>query len=67
MANERVKSVGGYVMRFVGGVAIILGILGLFSGLSEGNLIGVALSIVFVAGGAVMVKRSGGAGRAREA
>ncbi|MFG1867170.1 hypothetical protein [Micromonospora arborensis] len=64
MANERVKSVGGYIMRLLGGVAIIVGILMFFGTLPEGNLVGVVLSIAFVAGGAVLLKRSGGGSRA---
>ncbi|MET8118549.1 hypothetical protein [Micromonospora sp. NPDC005189] len=61
MANERVKSVGGYLMRFLGGVAVIIGLLGIFSSLAEGNLVGIILCVVFIAGGAFMLKRSGGA------
>ncbi|MGC4746778.1 hypothetical protein ACLQ28_14095 [Micromonospora sp. DT201] len=64
MADERAKSVGGYFMRLLGGVAIIVGILMFFGTLPEGNLVGVVLSIAFVAGGAVLLKRSGGGGRA---
>lgn len=64
MVDERVKSVGAYFMRLLGGVGVILGILGLFSSLTRGNLIGVALSVAFIAGGAVLLKRSGGVSRA---
>ncbi|MFG1894897.1 hypothetical protein ACGFIP_12835 [Micromonospora zamorensis] len=67
MTNERVKSVGGYFMRFLGGVAVIIGILAVFSSLSQGNLVGIVLGVVFVAGGAFMLKRSGGASHARGA
>ncbi|MET8044730.1 hypothetical protein ABZU25_28160 [Micromonospora sp. NPDC005215] len=59
MANERVKSVGGYFMRLLGGVAVIVGLLGLFAVLAQGNLIGVVLSIIFIVGGAILLKRSG--------
>ncbi|SCF27470.1 hypothetical protein [Micromonospora chokoriensis] len=67
MANERVTSVGGYFLRLLGGVLVILGLLGIFSSLPEGNLVGLILAVVFVAGGVVMLKRSGGADRARGA
>ncbi|MEV7327510.1 hypothetical protein [Micromonospora sp. NPDC093244] len=66
MTNERVRSVGGYFMRFLGGVAVIVGILGFFGTLTEGNLVGLILSVIFVVGGAVALKRSGGTRRARE-
>ncbi|MFF0153859.1 hypothetical protein [Micromonospora sp. NPDC005203] len=66
MANERVKSVGGYFMRLVGGVAVILGLLGIFATLSQGNLVGIVLSIIFIVGGAVLLKRSPDLGRARQ-
>lgn len=65
MANERVKSVGGYFLRFLGGVAVILGILGIFSSLAQGNLVGIILGVVFLAGGVFLLKRSGGASQAR--
>ena len=64
MVDARVRSVGAYFMRLLGGLAVILGILGLVSSLSRGNLIGVAFSVAFIAGGAVLLKRSGGVGRA---
>ncbi|MDG4757345.1 hypothetical protein [Micromonospora sp. WMMD710] len=67
MTNERARSVGGYVMRILGVVAIVVGILGFFASLPQGNLVGVVLGIVFIAGGAILLKRSGGVGRAREA
>ncbi|WP_328532554.1 hypothetical protein OG836_16425 [Micromonospora zamorensis] len=67
MTNERVRSVGGYFMRFLGGVAVIIGILAVFSSLAQGNLVGIVLGVVFVAGGAYMLKRSGGASQARGA
>lgn len=66
MANERAKSVGGYLMRLIGGVAVILGILGIFSTLVRGNLIGTVLSVVFIVVGVFLLKRSGRAGRAGE-
>jgi hypothetical protein len=67
MVNERAKSVGGYFMRLLGGVALILGILGVFSALSNGNLIGVALSIAFIVVGGILLQRSGRSDRARGA
>ncbi|MFF5056956.1 hypothetical protein ACFY1S_27595 [Micromonospora sp. NPDC000663] len=66
MTNERVRSLGGYFMRLLGGVAVIVGILGFFATLTEGNLVGLVLSVIFVVGGAVALKRSGGTRRARE-
>jgi hypothetical protein len=67
MADARVKAVGGYFLRLVGGVAVILGVLGVFASLSQGNLIGAALSVAFIAGGAFMVKKSGGMSRSGDA
>ncbi|MEU8327604.1 hypothetical protein [Micromonospora sp. NPDC048839] len=64
MANERVKSVGGYLMRFIGGVAVLVGLLGIFATLAQGNVTGLVLSIVFIVGGVVLLKRSPDLGRA---
>ncbi|MET7865290.1 hypothetical protein [Micromonospora taraxaci] len=63
MTNERGKAVGGYFLRLLGGVLVILGILGLFSSLAEGNPVGLIIAGAFVVGGAVLLKRSGGARR----
>ncbi|MCZ7375888.1 hypothetical protein [Micromonospora sp. WMMC250] len=63
MTNGRGKAVGGYFLRLLGGVLVILGILGFFSSLAQGNPVGLILAVIFVAGGAVMLKRSGGARR----
>ncbi|MCT2276680.1 hypothetical protein [Micromonospora chalcea] len=46
-------------MRLVGGVAVILGLLGIFSTLAQGNLVGIVLSILFIGGGVFLLKRSG--------
>ncbi|MGY4908161.1 hypothetical protein [Micromonospora aurantiaca (nom. illeg.)] len=46
-------------MRLVGGVAVILGLLGIFGTLAEGNLVGIVLSLVFIGGGVFLLKRSG--------
>ncbi|MDW3847754.1 hypothetical protein NMK34_14205 [Micromonospora sp. BRA006-A] len=46
-------------MRLVGGVAVILGLLGTFGTLAEGNLVGIVLSLVFIGGGVFLLKRSG--------
>ncbi|WP_410813889.1 hypothetical protein [Micromonospora sp. 067-2] len=67
MANERVKSVGGYLMRLLGGVAVIIGILAAFSALAQGNPVGLVLAVAFIAGGAFLLKRSGRGSRAGEA
>jgi hypothetical protein len=63
MTNGRGKAVGGYFLRLLGGVLVILGILAFFSSLTQGNPVGLILAVIFVAGGAFMLKRSGGAGR----
>ncbi|MBQ1041195.1 MULTISPECIES: hypothetical protein [unclassified Micromonospora] len=52
-------SVGRYVMRLVGGVAVIVGLLGIFGTLADGNLVGIVLSILFIGGGVFLLKRSG--------
>ena len=59
MMENRGKAIGAYFLRLIGGVAVIIGILGVFSSLTNGNLFGVGLSIAFVVGGAFMLKRSG--------
>ncbi|MEW2146674.1 hypothetical protein AB0869_28080 [Micromonospora vinacea] len=59
MTNERTKSVGGYTMRILGVVAIVVGVLAIVSSLAQGNLVGVVLGAIFLAGGVVLVKRSG--------
>jgi hypothetical protein len=61
MVDERVKSVGRYLMRLGGGILVILGILGAFSALSQGNLVGIAISVAFVVGGMFLFRRSSGA------
>lgn len=63
MVNHRTKSVGAYSLRLTGGVAVIPGILGAFTTLSQHNLVGIIISAVFIAGGAYMLKRSGTIGR----
>ncbi|MET8234641.1 hypothetical protein ABZS77_28595 [Micromonospora sp. NPDC005298] len=67
MTNERRMSVGDYVLRLVGGVAVIVGLLGIFGTLAEGNVVGMILSGIFIVGGVVALKRSGPSGRAKEA
>ncbi|MEU4790628.1 hypothetical protein AB0F95_13095 [Micromonospora tulbaghiae] len=59
MVDSRGKSVGRYLMRLVGGVAVILGLLGIFGTLADGNLVGIVLSLVFIGGGIFLLKRSG--------
>ncbi len=62
--DNRVRSVSSYFLRLIGGVGVILGILGVFSSLPDGNLIGVVLGAVLIAGGVVLLKRSGRIGQA---
>ncbi|MBO4138965.1 hypothetical protein J5U46_02195 [Micromonospora tulbaghiae] len=59
MVDSRGKSVGRYLMRLVGGVAVIFGLLGIFATLADGNLVGIVLSVVFIGGGVFLLKRSG--------
>lgn len=59
MVDSRGMSVGRYVMRLVGGVAVIVGLLGIFGTLADGNLVGIVLSILFIGGGVFLLKRSG--------
>ncbi|WP_430503119.1 hypothetical protein ACQRWP_16650 [Micromonospora trifolii] len=66
MVNERGRLVGGYLMRLIGGVAVIFGLLMLFTALSRGDIIGLVLGGVFVVGGAFLLKRSSKIGRGRE-
>jgi hypothetical protein len=57
-----VKSVGNYFMRLFAGVAVIVGILGVFGSFPQGNLVGVAFSVALIADGAVLLKRSSRSG-----
>ncbi|MEW2444258.1 hypothetical protein [Micromonospora marina] len=59
MVDSRGKSVGRYLMRLVGGVAVIFGLLGIFGTLAEGNLFGIVFSLILVGGGVFLLKRSG--------
>ncbi|MET8091100.1 hypothetical protein [Micromonospora sp. NPDC005220] len=59
MTNERVKSVGSFAMRILGVVAVVVGVLAIVSSLVQGNLVGVVLGAIFLAGGVVLLKRSG--------
>ncbi|MET7946472.1 hypothetical protein [Micromonospora sp. NPDC005324] len=65
MTSERVRSVGRYTMRTLGVLAIVVGVLGGVSSLTQGNLVGVILGVVFIAGGAFLIKRSGAAATPR--
>ncbi|MGC4896700.1 hypothetical protein [Micromonospora sp. DT31] len=67
MVDSRGKSVGRYLMRLVGGVAVIVGLLGAVSSLADGNLVGIVLSAVFIGGGVFLLKRSGGSPRTESA
>ncbi|MCZ7438087.1 hypothetical protein O7598_16880 [Micromonospora sp. WMMC241] len=64
MMDSRGKAVGRYLLRLVGGVAVIIGLLMAFSSLADGNLFGIVLSAVFIGGGVFALKRSGGSRRA---
>lgn len=64
MVDSRGKTVGRYLLRLVGGVAVIVGLLMAFSSLADGNLVGIVLSAVFIGGGVFALKRSGGPRRA---
>ncbi|MEU1586915.1 hypothetical protein [Micromonospora sp. NPDC005710] len=66
MANGRGRFGGRYLMRLLGGVAVIFGILMLFSALTRGDLFGLGLGVVLVGGGAFLLKRSGRTDGARE-
>lgn len=60
MVDQRVGSVGRYLMRLVGGVLVIIGILGAFTALSQANLVGIVISVVFIVGGWFLYKRANG-------
>ncbi|MGC4890903.1 hypothetical protein [Micromonospora sp. DT227] len=60
MMDSRGKAVGRYLLRLVGGVSVIIGLLMAFSSLTEGNLFGIVLSAVLIGGGVFALKRSGG-------
>ncbi|WP_181548787.1 DUF308 domain-containing protein [Micromonospora saelicesensis] len=52
-------------MRILGVLAIVVGVLAIVSSLSQGNLVGVILGVVFIVGGAFLLKRSGAAATPR--
>jgi hypothetical protein len=64
MAKVTTRSVVDYVLRLIAGLAIILGILMIFSALPQGNLFGVVLGAILIAGGVFYFKRPGRAHRA---
>ncbi|WP_431931527.1 hypothetical protein [Micromonospora sp. RP3T] len=66
MMDSRGKAVGRYLLRLVGGVSVIIGLLMAFSSLTDGNLVGIVLSAVLIGGGVFALKRSGGPRRAGE-
>ncbi|WP_140158150.1 hypothetical protein [Micromonospora sp. NBS 11-29] len=55
---------GRLVLRVVGVVAVVVGVLGALSSAVNGNLVGIVLSAVFIAGGVFALKRSGAPRRA---
>lgn len=59
MVNVKARPVVDYVVRLVAGVAAIVGALAIVSSLSRGDLFGVALGAVLLAGGAFVLKRPG--------
>ncbi|MEV6801553.1 hypothetical protein AB0M91_24885 [Micromonospora rifamycinica] len=63
MANEQSRTVGGYLVRILGVLAVVVGVLGLLAALTQGNVVGMVLGVGFVVGGALLIKRSGRAGR----
>ncbi|MFE7872563.1 hypothetical protein ACFUYE_19720 [Micromonospora humida] len=63
MANGQTKTVGGLLLRVLGVLLVVVGVLGALASLTQGNVVGMVLGVVLVAGGAVLLKRSGGAGR----
>ncbi|SCG64802.1 hypothetical protein GA0070213_108145 [Micromonospora humi] len=58
MMDSRGRSVGRYLLRLVGGLAVICGLLMAFSSLAGGDLFGIVLSVILVGGGVFMLKRS---------
>ncbi|QLQ35446.1 hypothetical protein [Micromonospora robiginosa] len=64
MMDSRGKAVGRYLLRLVGGVSVIIGLLMAFSSLVDANLVGIVLSAVLIGGGVFALKRSGGPRRA---
>ncbi|PTA42674.1 hypothetical protein [Micromonospora sp. RP3T] len=66
MMDSRGKAIGRYLLRLVGGVSVIIGLLMVFGSLADGNLVGIVLSAVLIGGGVFALKRSGGPRRAGE-
>ncbi|MEV0002902.1 hypothetical protein AB0H28_11510 [Micromonospora sp. NPDC050980] len=64
MMESRGKAVGRYLLRIVGVVAVICGLLMAVGSLADGNLVGIVLGAVLIGGGVFALKRSGGPRRA---
>ncbi|MDG4808784.1 hypothetical protein O7634_18730 [Micromonospora sp. WMMD1120] len=60
MTSERVSSAGSVAMRVLGVVLVVVGVLGFVGSLTQGNVVGLVLGVLFAAGGAMLIKRSGG-------
>jgi positive regulator of sigma E activity len=65
MVNIGAKSVLGYLLQLIAGVAVVVGILMLFSSVVRGDLFGIVLALVLSVGGVLVLKRPSRARRAR--
>lgn len=65
MSHVKTRSVVDYVLRIAAGLAIIFGALMLFSAVARGDLFGIVLGAVLIAGGVFYFTRRGRTGRPR--
>ncbi|SCG64808.1 hypothetical protein [Micromonospora humi] len=60
MVEQRGKSIGSYLLRVVGVVAVLCGLLMAAGSLINPNVVGVVLAFLLIGGGVFALKRSGG-------
>jgi len=65
MVDVKAKSVAGYFLRLVAGLAVLFGILMVVSSVFRSDLFGIVLGAVLIAGGVFVLKRPTRAERAR--
>lgn len=65
MVDIKARSVVGYLVELLAGLASIVGVLMLVSSVYRGDLFGIILAVVLVAGGVFVFKRPGRSRRTR--
>jgi hypothetical protein len=59
MVDLKAKSVAGYLLELVAGLAAVIGVLMAVSAVVRGDLFGIILGVVLVAGAVFVFKRPG--------